>query len=598
MFAKTNPLAVVLLNFSDRRIKKQNRNTVQKLWLKDFEFQLGPNTWNSAQDLIQAGAVRNLQEVEKNFWVARVADGEFEYETETIITPRQIKAFTCECWPPGRRMMCTHIAAALFKVRQFLEQKAKDRQAKAEAEQREKAGRLTVQNLLDSVSPGDLADFVRNYARYNRDFALALKTHFAGNLPEAENPFLLVLDAALPRHLGTRWLLAPEMRRLLKTLDDLDLQITAAAESAHANRVFQIAAAVLQRTRQVVPKSTGASRERLLRHIRGVLKRLLDLSAEYLSPELRENRRKFLLDYLLLPEPGAPWAEELIVPFLASEASDSTFFGDVQTVFDQAATPAPPVVLHLFLAGLAQRKLPEAALRVLREYVAWPAQIKDAIATLHRLHYWEAALIAGEYFLENNLFGPGQRRELEDMLLLAAEKAGDRPRHTAYLRQRYRQHGLESVLQRLKIVAGPEWPGEVARLLEELQKAGDEAKIAQVLAAEGDFDALTGLLKKHGDLNLLRQYEHLFGPAHAGFVRDMYLDSLATYLADHFGKQASGYVREQLIGLVYKGQAELAKTIVSGLVGRFPDRTTLPAELAEIFPKPKRIPALPVPGEV
>lgn len=571
---------------------------MQKLWLKDFEFQIGPNTWNSAQDLMQAGAVRNLQEVEKNFWVARVADGDVEYEIETIITPRQIKAFTCECWPPGRRMMCAHIAAALFKVRQFLEQKAKDRQAKAEAEQREKAGRLTVQNILDSVAPTDLVDFVRNYARYNRDFALALKTHFAGNLPESENPYLLVLDAALPRHLGTRWLLAPEMRRLLKTLDDLDAQINDAAAAAHANRVFQIASAVLSRTRQIVPKSSGASRERLVRHIRRLVQHLLDLPAEHLSPELRENRRKFLLDYLLLPEPGVPWAEELIVPFLASEASDSAFFGDIQTVFDQAATPAPPVVLHLFLAGLAQRKLPEAALRVLREYVAWPAQIKDAIATLYRLHYWEAALIAGEYFLENNLFGPGQRRELEDMLLLAAEKAGDRPRHTAYLRQRYRQHGLESVLQRLKTVAGPEWPVEVARLLEELQKAGDETKIAQVLAAEGDFDALTGLLKKRGDLDMLRQYEHLLWPVHTGFVRDMYLDALAAYLNEHFGKQASGHVREQLYGLVLKGQTELAKTIVSSLVGRFPDRTTLPGELAEIFPKPKRNPALPMPGQV
>lgn len=571
---------------------------MQKLLLKDFEFQIGPNTWNTAQDFIQAGAVRDLQEVEKNFWVARVADGEFDYEIETIITPRQIKAFTCECWPAGRRMMCAHIAAALFKVRQFLEQKARDRQTKAEAEQREKAGRLTVQNLLDTISPNDLTDFVRNYARYNRDFALALKTHFAGNLPEAENPYLLVLDAALPRHLGTRWLLAPEMRRFLKTLDDLDSQITAAAESANANRVFQIASAVLQRTRPIVPKCTGVSRERLLRHIRGVLKCLLDLSAEYLSPELRENRRTKLLDYFLQPEPAATWAEDLILPFLASEATENAFFNEIKTLFDRTDTPAPPHVLHLFLAALAQRKLPEATLRVLREYVAWPAQVKDAVAALYRLHYWEAALVAGEYFLENNLFGPGQRRELEEILLQAADKAGDRPRHTAYLRQRYRQHGLEAVLQRLKIVAGPEWPVEVGRLLTELREAGEEIKIAQVLAVEGDLNALADVLKKRGDLDALRQYEHLFGPAHAGFVRDMYLDSLTTYLADHFGKQASGHVREQLIGLVYKGQAELAKTIVSGLIGRFPDRTTLPAELAEIFPKPKRTPALPVPGEV
>jgi hypothetical protein len=94
---------------------------VQKLWLKNFEFQISPNTWNAAQDLVLAGGIRSLQEVEKHFWVATVVDGTLQYEVETIITPNKIKAFTCECWAEGRRLMCPHIAAALFKVRQFLE---------------------------------------------------------------------------------------------------------------------------------------------------------------------------------------------------------------------------------------------------------------------------------------------------------------------------------------------------------------------------------------------------------------------------------------------------------------------------------------------
>jgi len=597
LFAKPRRNTRSFAEFFKPTNHRTTHKTVQKLWLKDFEFQIGSNVWNAAQDLIQAGAVRDLQEVEKHFWVAKVVENDFDYEIETIITPRQIKAFTCECWPAGRRMMCAHIAAALFKVRQFLEQKAKDRQVKADAEQREKTGRLTVQNILEFVSPDDLADFVRNYARQDRDFALALKSHFAGNLTETENPYLLVLDAALPRNPGARPLHAPEMRRLLKTLGDLEKQLSDAVEAAHAGRVFQITTAILQRTRPVFAKAIEARRERLIGHIQLAVRHLTNLPPEHLSPELRENRRRFLLEYLLLSELHETWPKDHILPFLASEATDNTFFGEIQALFDRADIPSPPMVLHLFLAALARRKLPEAVLRVLQEYTAWPTQVRDAIAALHRLHYWEAVLLVGEYFLEKNLFGPGQRRELEDMLLGAAEKAGDRLRHAAYLRQRYRQHGLDSVLQRLKTLAGPEWSEEAERLLGELRQDGDEVKIAQVLAAEGDLDGLAAVLQKRTDLNALRPYEHLFWAARPEFVRDMYLNALAEYLTEHFGKQASGHVREQLDGLVRKGQVELAKTIVAGLIGRFPDRTSLPGELAEIFPKPKRAPALPMPGE-
>lgn len=571
---------------------------MQKVWLKDFEFQVSPNTWNTAQDLIQLGAVRNLQEVEKHFWVATVADGELDYEIEVMLTPHRIKAFTCECWQPGRRLMCAHIAAALFKVRQFLEQKAQDRQAKAESDHREKAGRLTVQNLLETISPDDLADFVRDYARRDRDFTLALKTHFAGSFIENENPYQLVLDAALPRHPGLRPLHAPEMRRLLKTLDDLEKQMLAAVEEVHASRVFQIASAVLNRTTPILAKSVEPRRERLVKYIRLAVQHLTHLLPEYLSPELREKRRRLLLEYLVRSEPATAWAEDILLPFLASEASDNVFFGDIQTLIDQTPHPAPPMVLHLFLAALAQRKLPEATLRVLRDYAAMPARSKDAIAVLYRFHYWEAALIAGEYFLENNLLLAGQRREVEDILLAAAEKAGDRLRHTAYLRQRYRQYGLESVLQRLKSLAGPEWPHEARRLLEELRKGGEVTKIAQLLAAEGDLDGLADLLKNQSGLEVLQQYEHLFLSARLGFVRDMYRSALTAYLNDHFGKQASDYVREQLSGLVRKGQVELVKEIIAGLLTHFPDRTSLPGELAEIIPKPKRTPTLSILNKV
>ncbi len=562
---------------------------MQKLWLKNFEFQISPNTWNAAQDLVLAGAVRSLQEVEKHFWVATVVDGIAQYEVETIITPNKIKAFTCECWAEGRRLMCPHIAAALFKIRQFLEQKTEARQAKVQTEQHEKSSRLTVQNVLKNAPADELSAFVRAYSRRDRDFALALKTWFAGTITDNDNPYLLVLDAALPRHVATRPLQTPEVRRLRNTLNDLENQLKNAATTVNASLVFQISTAILQKTTPLLAKMGEKRQEQLSQYCHLAVQHLIQLSTEHLAPDLREKRRTFLLDYLTLG--ACPAAlERIILPFLAQAAADDAFFLDIRNLFDHTPYPAPSVLLHLFLAALAQRKRPEGAARVLQDYADRPAQARDAIFTLYQLHYWEAALSSGEYFLEKNLLTAGHRREVEDMLLAAAEKAGDRPRHTAYLRQRYRQYGNESVLERLKILAGPDWPEEQKRLLTELRAAGDDAKIAPLLAAEGDLDALAAHLEHQHDLAALRLFEHLFWPARTAFVRDYYVSRLSEHLAEHFGKQAAEYIRDQLAGLIRKGQNALAGEIVAALIARFPDRQALPEELAEIFPKTKRTP--------
>ena len=69
---------------------------MQKLWLKDCEHHISAATWNTADELLQAGSVKALREVEKHFWVASVDAPDGIYEIEVMITPHKIKAFTCE----------------------------------------------------------------------------------------------------------------------------------------------------------------------------------------------------------------------------------------------------------------------------------------------------------------------------------------------------------------------------------------------------------------------------------------------------------------------------------------------------------------------
>jgi hypothetical protein len=483
--------------------------------------------------------------------------------------------------------MCVHIAAGLYKIRQFLDQKTEERKARAEDKQAGRVGRLSVQNVLETASEADLAAFVRSYARNDREFALALKTWFASQIEGAENPFQLVFETALPRHAGIRALKDAELRRLRKTLNNLGTQTTAALEESNGLTVFQITTAILQNTLPVLSKLEGSKRSQLVEYCRTACKQLLDLSPDILSPELRENRRDIL--FKLLTGSNFPGElEDLLVPFISAAATNDTYFERIRQFFDRTAFPAPQFVLNLFLAALASRQLPKAVVRVVQDYTQRPGQVKKALLFLDQLHYPDAVSLAGEYFLEKGYFSTGQAREVESLIIQAAENAGNRTRYKALLRRLFQRNGSEEIYLRLKSLSGPNWPKERAALLGKFHAAGELNRLAPLLAADGDLETLTTVLNQQGSLAAVQQYETVLLPEQTAFVRNYYIRVLSEYLNEHFGRQAAEKVRTELAGLLRLNQSELVKEIILTLVARFPDRQSLPEELAELFQNSKR----------
>lgn len=598
------------------------------LSLKDFEHNISATTWLAADDLVQAGAVKSLREVETHFWVGRVEDGEVSYETEVIITPNKIKAFTCECFTEGRRLMCPHVAASLVKVRQFLDQRSLERQARrdaAAAAALAEPSRLTVRDALENVLPEDLQEFVREYARRDRDFALALKTYFAGTVTETENPYALVLDSAMPaaakasasgsKSTDAKLLREPDFRRLRKTLDDLEMQMTEAAAQHHHRSTYQIASAILLKTNPILLKLEDARRAAVLGNIQTAFHKIIELgqvastTETSTSPASEANSQTSVPVNLPSPElRDAAWElvfslgeKDLLPPellreavqFLSNSASDEARFQRINELFDRTPHPAPAFVLHLFLAALAVRKMPYAAVRVLEDYTAQPQTIRDTILQLYYLNHWAAVSAAGEHFLkqpspltpQSSTLSPQHRREIEDVLLFIAEKSGDHERQIDLLRQRFRQSGSLDTFHRLKDLLQANWPAELRQLVAELREAGERSKLAAILATEGDAENLAALLAESDDFALYQRHEGLLVDWDKTGVHDRYLSHLTAYLGEHFGPPASAQVRLQLHSLLRRGEAELVLDIVRGLVSGFPERQTLAAELMEMFPK-------------
>jgi hypothetical protein len=560
---------------------------MQKRWLKDFEFNINPATWNTAQDLLQAGGVRNLREVERHFWVALVEDGDGTFETEMMITPHKIKAFTCECFTEGRRLMCPHVAASLFKVRQFLEHRAKEKNSRAEARQSTEISRLTVQNALENTTYETLLEFVKEYARRDRDFSLALKTWFAGSVTDTENPYALVLDSLIPKSLQNKQFREPDFRRMRHMLDDLETQYQQAVALHNFRTAYLISSSILQKLLPLFQKTDENRREILVFYSRQALDHLAALQTAPLSPELRESIWELLFDLGI----KGRYPKELIreaIRALSDTLSDKARYEKISAQFDQSPFPTPDFTLHLFLATLSRRRLPKAVVKVLDDYIEHPGLIREAILQLYYLQEWGAVTELIEHFMGLKIYSGAQRRELEDILFHIAEKTNDGKRQARILKDRFIQTGHFDFFARFKTVASGNWPAALGELLTELREKNDLKNIAAVLATEGEKLVLANLLETSGDMALLQRYEDLFLPEDKAFVRQRYIELLTEYLREHFGRQASSQVRLQLSGLLNKGQTALVAEIIRELNSRFEDRQSLPEELAELFPKSKR----------
>lgn len=558
-----------------------------KYWLKDFEHNISPATWEAADRLCQSASVRNLREIEIHFWVARVDVDDDSFETEVIITPHKIKAYACECFTPGRHLMCVHIAASLLKIRQFLDHRAEERRVKAEAAQSNELSRITVQSVLEKATPADIDAFVRDYARRDRDFALALKTWFAGSVTAADNPYMLVLDSVFPKSTPLKGYKDPDFRRVRKALDGLEVQLNIAAAEGNFRGSFQIAVAILLKTLPVLEKLEGNRHEALLYFCQLALQKLTEISDRNLSVELRESAWDFIFDTGTKGYFPAEMNRKAIL-FLSGAAVNADKAERIRVLFDETPHPAPAFLLELYLASLAVRQMPKAVPKVLEDFLEMPEMIHSAILQLYYMKHWDAVLEAGSYFLTKAVFSPKNQREVEDVLLFVVEQLGNGTMQVDLLRQRFMKSGNFEAFRKLKIAAGETWPQLREKMVEDLSAKGEINILAAALAAEGLLEELAQLLEKNGTITLLQRYESYFFDKKLDFLRSQYVVLLSKHLDEHFGAPAAVFVRQSLSALVQKGQPELVYQIAKALIACFPERAALPEELAEMLPKAKR----------
>lgn len=537
---------------------------------------------------MEEGKVTRLFENEHHLWIA-IVDG---IEVEMQISPSKVKACSCECDVFDRERMCGHVAAGLLNLRRTLSETVRhnknDTTKKAFSHQK-----LTVNAVLDSVRPDELASFVRNYARTNKPFSLALRAKFAAKVPLADNreKFGHLLDAAIQtyRKANDRISVAGA-KQLGKMLEELLGQADDAIALEHFAEAWAMLAATISRFSPILKKLDGENPD-IKNHLQAAFDKISSFAVQPIPPDLQEEIRDFCEAEFKRPVYRLNgFSGKLLTTLLALSKEDEAARKMLQTIDLELERT---VLEANYRSSLLLTKLDILAKPCLKAEM-------DAF-TLECLHepqkilqLVDALTPSGDFRRIKSLVEKGHRilkeetvrAKLEAILLQIAQAEGQADVITVISRQRFLETRDFEFYDKCKQNHKGDWEAFVKKLLADLIRRYDFRQnfptIATILGREGKLEELLGLLDEQQSLDLVRQFDHFLLKKKPTEVLKLYEKLLKNYLNDHLGLKASKRLRAVLDHLHKHGAGTIADKLFFSIKSTFPKRRFYMEEMEDV----------------
>ncbi len=563
---------------------------MKKLSLLDFEYHISQTTWSLAQDMVAAGRVRNIREVERHFWVANVEDEEHFYESEVIISPTKIKAFACECWSEPRKYMCVHIAATLLQVRKFLDQRAADKAqvAQAKAAAQSEITRLSIRHVLPAVTFEDLQEFVRDYARRDPDFAQAFKTRFAEVVDGSKKAYHLLLQSVLPK--SGKTMRDQDFKRLQRTLQDLGARSQKAEQDGNQGVVVRIAIAMLEVICPLLPQAVPSRKDALLDICQQSMQQL---SGFYGTPQTPPELKDLIWNCWFSGAVSGLFPVELqrdIIRKMSEIAvAEPGRFKVISSQYFDGPRPLSTMFIHLYLISLAQKGVDTGPVKILQDLLASrqqtddtenQAMVRTALLELYYTGCYDAAIQVIDFIKTTFTLSASRRTELDRIRFNIAEVTHDIPAQLGYLKQTYLHYGQQETIERMKALAGKKWPDILQELIKGISGDQSRDKVALLLANEPDNIVFTSWLDQQNDPDLTLRYQQYLPDE---FLLPHLVQLMSTHLDNHFGLPAAAYVRDRLMVLAQHTRVELVRQMIKEITRLHATRSGLKDTLEEVW---------------
>ncbi|MEL6865099.1 MAG: hypothetical protein AAFP19_11795, partial [Bacteroidota bacterium] len=262
-----------------------------KFPLKDIELHIEDALVEQAENWLEAGHLFRLEEVDRHLWVLYLG-GDSPLEVEVQISPAKVLAYTCECPTFQVQGRCMHIVIAFLQIRA---EKARQQAHKKNAEPTVK--KLTTSAILKQIDQEALKQFLRQYARENRDFALALKANFAHLVPLANHreKYKQLYEAVLNSiKQPLQKINAKGVGQIEKVINQIHQQATRAIDEQAYTQAFDIIEICLEKTGPLL-HAMGQREQVIAPTLIKVLQLLAAMSRIALAPALKSRIWQFSL---------------------------------------------------------------------------------------------------------------------------------------------------------------------------------------------------------------------------------------------------------------------------------------------------------------
>lgn len=547
--------------------------------LKNLELELAEQHLLVGEKLFEEGKVTRLFENEPHLWIAHV-DG---FEVEIQISPSRVKALSCECQVFEREKCCGHIAAGLLNLRRKLSETV-SQPRQANQERKFAYQKLTVNAILESVTQDELAAFVRNFAKTNKQFSLALRAKFAAKVPLADNreKFGQLLDSAIQSYRKVNGRISSAgVGQLHKLLEELLGQADDATALEHFAESWAMLSAIVNRFSPILNK-LDAEEPKLKVQLQAAFSKIRQLALSSIAPDLQDEIRQFCEAEFNRPAYRLNGFSGHLLSIWYSLAKDDELSLSILNALDcELAKPKldgryRSQLLLVKLDLLEQPIFKAAADAFTLECLSEPQKLQQVI---------DALTPTGDYRRIKPLVEKGIRlipdealkATLEGILLQIAQQEGKSDTITMISRQKFLETKDFSYYDQCRENNKGNWDIFVKKLIGDLVRRHDYKQnlsaIATILGRENLLDDLLLLIEEQQSLDFLVQFDHFLLKKKPTEVFALYERLLKDFLVDHLGLKASQRMRQIMDHLSAQNADKLAIRLLESMRTAFPKRT-------------------------
>ena len=565
--------------------------------LDKLELYLDDDILLAADNLISANKLTSLSEVEKNLFLARFTEGGVYVETEVQLIGSKVKIATCECSVYQEKSICPHIGATLLSLLERRKTKSEARKTaiKPTTLLNDTPPKLTIPNILKRIEPAHLIEFIADYARNDKQFALALKTRFASDMSVGtiEQHYKILIDNTLRTVKNPKGRITPKgWQQVFTMVDELRQKAESLFKNGELSASFELVKITLPLVHRLMraydaPKAKLERRQVLLTEI------LRGYSGLLVSPELSQQMWDFIIvEYA--QNVRQEFSTRLFDWLLKNADTSLRVEGLLQVIDNQI------IVCRQFIE--TKDKLMTQKVQVLQK----SGRVEEASALILSvssnpdvlLFAVQNALLNHDFDLAKSLCLNGLKifknnaaatQILEENLLAVAENQSDTEGVVFYAEKRLLATWRYEFYERIK-GTNPK-PEKRQSIIQKLEEQNYRIEKRDLLAAiymeEKQLDKLVNMILELQSLELLRRYGvdlYLSDSENKGEnAIELHKKVIYEYLFTHLGRPPAQRIRQVLESLIARGGKPLAERLKGDLKKDFPERYSLNEELEEMM---------------